>query len=37
VHVSYAKAWNTPNRIITFLADDAATIPDVIVGELLKN
>jgi hydroxymethylbilane synthase len=37
VHVSYAKSWDSPNRIITFVADDAASLPDVIVGELTKN
>jgi hydroxymethylbilane synthase len=37
VHVSYAKSWDAPNRIITFLADDAASLPDLIVGALTKH
>jgi hydroxymethylbilane synthase len=37
VHVSYAKSWDAQNRIVTFLADDAASLPDVIVGELTKH
>lgn len=36
VQVSYAQAWDQPNRLLTFISDDPISLPDTIIAELKK-